>query len=344
MMRSEDLRRSIVLLSKATRQLAQVRLVRGDTTPGEPEALVEVEGSGGRSARLRLVPWGETPSKGTPGSRIWVLRRGARSLRQHLRERDENFVDLGGAVRLHLPWMIIDRTDLEPVRLSAIKETRNPFSDRASLILRTLFDAGCETAWGVRELAEAAGVSLGLVSYVSSALKRRGLVKVQEAGRAKSIRLADPVGLIEQWTRWYDWRKNTAIAFHAPIGSPQRFLRRLPEMLDDSQWALTLQAGASLVAPHATWDLVHIYVAAHDADELLQVGQHLGWEPAETGKAVLMAPFYKTSVWHGIRWIRDLPVVSDLQLILDLWHYPVRGREQAEHLLEMALAAEQRRD
>jgi hypothetical protein len=28
-------------------------------------------------------------------------------------------------------------------------------------------------------------------------------------------------------------------------------------------------------------------------------------------------------------------VVSDLQLALDLWHYPIRGREQAEHLIEM---------
>jgi hypothetical protein len=28
----------------------------------------------------------------------------------------------------------------------------------------------------------------------------------------------------------------------------------------------------------------------------------------------------------------EVPVVSDLQLILDLWHYPVRGRETAEQL------------
>jgi hypothetical protein len=34
-----------------------------------------------------------------------------------------------------------------------------------------------------------------------------------------------------------------------------------------------------------------------------------------------------------VRWVGSVPVVSMLQLILDLWNYPVRGREQAERLL-----------
>lgn len=340
----EDLRQSIVLLSRATRQVARVQPVGDAAKTDGAGALVEIKGDSGRSARLHLIPWDEAPSAVMPRSRIWVLRRGDRKLRQQLRECDENFVDPAGAVRLHLPWLVIDRTDLEPVRTPARKETRNPFSDRASLILRTMFDAGPEKVWSVGELAEAAGVSLGLVSYVSSALERRRLIKVQAAGRAKGLRLTDPVAVVEQWTRAYDWKTNTAVAFHAPVGSPQRFLRRLPEVLEDHRWALTLQAGASLVAPHAAWDLVHLYVDAKSDDGLLEIGQQQGWEPGEGGKVVLMAPFYKTSVWHGSRRIRDLPVVSDLQLILDLWHYPIRGREQAEHLMSMALMPERQHD
>ncbi len=46
-----------------------------------------------------------------------------------------------------------------------------------------------------------------------------------------------------------------------------------------------------------------------------------------------MKPYYRDSVWHGAREIADLPVVADLQLALDLWQYPLRGREQAEHLI-----------
>lgn len=51
-----------------------------------------------------------------------------------------------------------------------------------------------------------------------------------------------------------------------------------------------------------------------------------------------MAPFYMDSVWRGTRSVHGLPVVSTLQLILDLWHYPIRGREQAEHLITQALS------
>jgi hypothetical protein len=202
--------------------------------------------------------------------------------------------------------------------------------------------AGPEKVWSVRDLADASGVSLGLVSYVSSALALRGLVKVQAAGRTKQMQITEPVAVIEQWTREYDWRKNTAVAFHASVGSAERFLRRLPDMFEGQRWALTLQAGASLVAPHATWDLVHLYVDAANADELFAIGERQGWEAAVAGKIVLMAPFYKRSAWHGNRQIGNLPVVSTLQLILDLWHYPVRGRDQAEHLIDTVLTAKQR--
>jgi hypothetical protein len=47
---------------------------------------------------------------------------------------------------------------------------------------------------------------------------------------------------------------------------------------------------------------------------------------------VLMMPYYKHSVFYDSREIEGLCVVSDIQLYLDLYGYPVRGREQAEHL------------
>lgn len=340
MRRSEDLRQAVALLSIATGRTAHVKRVADASRADSAEVLLQVEGDKGKTASLRLVPWDAAPLKSGGEACIWILRRGARGLRQQLRERDENFVDLTGAVRLNLPWLMIDRTDLEPVRPQGESKTRNPFSDRGSLILRTMLDAGPERVWSVRDLAETAGISLGLTSYVISALARRHLVEVQTSGRRKLIQLADRTAVIEQWTREYDWRKNTAIAFHASVGSPNRFLRRLPEMLHDRRWALTLQAGASLVAPHASWDLIHLYAGVRDTDQLLEIGQRQGWEPGDGGKVVLMAPFYKAAVWHGSQRIGGLPVVSTLQLILDLWHYPVRGREQAEHLMHMPFTGE----
>ncbi|NIM52031.1 MAG: hypothetical protein GTO22_22770 [Gemmatimonadales bacterium] len=50
-----------------------------------------------------------------------------------------------------------------------------------------------------------------------------------------------------------------------------------------------------------------------------------------------MQPWYRQSVWHDLQRARQTPIVSTLQLVLDLWHYPVRGREQSEHLLRTVL-------
>jgi hypothetical protein len=52
---------------------------------------------------------------------------------------------------------------------------------------------------------------------------------------------------------------------------------------------------------------------------------------------VLMLPYYKNSVFYGRQKAKDLWVVSDIQLYLDLHNYPIRGLEQAEHLFEKRL-------
>jgi hypothetical protein len=54
----------------------------------------------------------------------------------------------------------------------------------------------------------------------------------------------------------------------------------------------------------------------------------------EGANLILVRPYYKHSALYGVRKIEKWQVVSDIQLYLDLNKYPLRGREQAEHLLE----------
>jgi hypothetical protein len=49
---------------------------------------------------------------------------------------------------------------------------------------------------------------------------------------------------------------------------------------------------------------------------------------------ILVSPYYRHSVFYDMQKINKLKVVSDIQLYLDLSHYPLRGLEQAEHLYE----------
>jgi hypothetical protein len=276
-----------------------------------------------------------------------VLPRASAAIRETLRTHGEQYIDLRGAVHLALPWALVDRADLTPSHRSAgsLRPSADPFADRSSLVVRALLEHGdIKRVWGVRELAGAAGVGVATASDVLRALAERGLVTITRRGRASEVRLVNAIATVEAWTRSYDWRRNRGIAVHAPVGDLTRFMHRLPRLMpSDTRWALTMQAGASLVAPHAIWDRVHVYIdvpPAHAPHVLTEFAARADWPPGDSGRLVLLAPYYSTSVWEGVRPIGQLPVVSDLQLVLDLWHYPVRGREQAEHLIEMRFPAE----
>jgi hypothetical protein len=299
------------------------------------DADARIARAGCPTIRICLRPWS---AHGTLGmDEVWVLRTASAARQQRLRERGENFIALNGAVRLVDDWLVLDRTGLPSARAGATLARRtDPFSDRNSLIARTLL-AHPHRTWGVRELAGHAGVSLGTASQVIRALAGIGAIEQKLHGRAADIRLTDPERLLRPWFTAYSWKRNAAATFNAPVGDVSRFLRRLPKLLGETRWALTLQAGAAQVAPHATWDRVHVYADVEHVVDLLRIGEDHGWEHSEDGRVVLMKPYYKTSVWHELQTLHQLPVVSTLQLALDLWHYPLRGREQAEHLLNLAL-------
>jgi hypothetical protein len=287
-----------------------------------------------RSVRLRL--WTGAAEKGTRTKEsplVWVLANAPPELMRRLREAGQSFVDVKrGVVRLAFPRLLIDRTDLQPPRIvSSARALLDPFGDRASLIVRVIVDHPGRT-WTTRALASEVGVSTMTASHVIRQLDAFGVVEVQRIGRANSVKLRSLRRLIERWAAYYDWQRNVRLPVEAPVGSVDRFLKRLPDALTSIRWALTLQAGASLVAPLAAWDTIHIYVDAPDEQALSEIARRAKW-PIGNGNVVLMSPWYTESTWFGLHKRRGIPVVSDLQLMLDLWHYPVRGTEQADHLL-----------
>jgi Transcriptional regulator, AbiEi antitoxin, Type IV TA system len=99
------------------------------------------------------------------------------------------------------------------------------------------------------------------------------------------------------------------------------------------QYALSVQAGANQVAPYSNFKEVHVYANEAKDVEVLEKGMNL--KPAEQGgNLIIMRPYYRNSVFYGSRRVDGLRIVSDIQLYLDLHGYPLRGLEQAEHLLE----------
>ena len=300
----------------------------------EPPEHVVVEVAGAPSTEFRLAPLGDVAPRDSESHTIWILRRPAESVLEDLRARNQSFVALDGAVRVQAPGLLIDRSDLKPGYESKAATGRSAFSDRASRIPRFLFDQPLESSWSITALAAAAGVSPSVASYAVRDLEQRGVVTVRSEGRQRRVSLLGHRQLVVGWARDYTWQDNPRVPVIAPIGSINSFLRRLTS-LPPPRCALTLHAGATRRLPHAPVEDIALYVDVPSRTDALHVARECGWTPDSAGHLFLMVPHYRTSVWMGLsetEW--GPPVVSDLQLILDLWEHPIRGREQAELVLE----------
>lgn len=324
-MKDRDLRRIVELLRTAVDTAASVDWQLPDVIYVVPKR--------GSPTTLRVIPWRHTAYQtATPSPQLLFLRRHTRKDLDHLRRSGASFVSLAGAVRLDVPGLFIDRTDFEIRRAPSYDSARNPFSDRASMIPRTLFSGGHGRQWSFSELAEHAGVANSTCSYVVRELDRLGLVQLGRAGRAKTVALSDPYALVEVWSQAYDWRRNTRLAVSAPVGSPRRFIKRLKGSTR-FRFAATLHTGADSYLKHTPVEKVYLYVDVDSSSNLEWLIQEQEWHPAQDGALVLMTPYYRRSLWRIVRDVQGTPVVSVLQLILDLWHHPVRGRETAQLLL-----------
>lgn len=186
--------------------------------------------------------------------------------------------------------------------------------------------------WGIRELARLSTTSPALTTLVLKRLERLGHASREGNGQA---RLLDPVRLLRDWAAWYAIKplREFRYAFEGKA-APKRAFDLMSEHRAElpGRWALTSMAGASLAAPFAEFREIHIQLP--DADKLRQSWKKvLGLVPDPVGPIHLVQPYYSFSGSEGIRDMHRLPVVSDIQLFLDCCRYPVRGREQAEHIL-----------
>jgi len=236
------------------------------------------------------------------------------------KENGIGFVDLQGNALLRLNGIFIERFGKSAEK--AEKRTlRNLFMRKSTRIIRIMLSNPTKR-WTIGELASEAMVSLGLVHKVLSKLNAEGyLDKVRGATRLKS-----PGDLLDSWTRIYRFENQCVTGFHSPLGRSDilQALSALPE----GTYAVTLGAAASLVAPFVRSTDIYIYTTGEE--KLFIKG--LGLTPVDFGGNVYIVEPYDEGVLFGKRSINGVTVVSDIQLYLDLFNHPTRGREQAEFL------------
>jgi AraC-like DNA-binding protein len=244
--------------------------------------------------------------------------------REILRQSRVGFLDLAGNCLLQFDGVYIERVEAAKPP-AARRRQRSLFAPVSSRIHRVLLE-NAERRWKLRDLAQEADMSIGLVHRVVQRLLDETFLE----RRDQLLALRDPAGLLAAWTEAYEYPKNAATVYHAAGHTP----RQLMECIADSarqmpgRYAFTLHAGASLVAPFVHFTDVHVYTG----DPAGAWVEALDLREVEFGGNLSLLEPYDDGVFYRTREVDGAVVVGYIQLYLDLFHYPARGREQADFL------------
>lgn len=240
------------------------------------------------------------------------------------KENDIGYVDLSGNVFLKFPGVYIEKTGKKPLKRHT-KALKGLFSPVSSRIVRILLEDPQRT-WRLITISKESKASLGYVHKVVTALHEKGYVERGKSG----IKLKDPGKLLDTWSMEYDFSLNKRYTFYSFIKEPLKLMQKIDEssIKLGSKYAMTMHAGASLVAPFVKFSDVHFYFMGDCAKWI----KALDLRPVEFGGNIHIIEPYDVGVFYKTREIRGINVVSNIQLYLDLYKYPARGREQAEFL------------
>jgi len=248
-------------------------------------------------------------------------------VREICREEGAGYLDLAGNCYLRMDDLYVEK-EVEKNPFPRPGRPASLFSPVSSRILRAMLEEPKRT-WALRELSEVAQVSLGQASKVC-----RRLSEEEYAGKTeKGIQLTQPGKLLDAWREQYILEKSTRKAYYSFERVPEQLMAKVAAVGKEKGWryAITSFAAASIIAPFVrgigvtTW-----YVSDAAAIELWV--KTLDLRPAESGPNALLLIPYDSGVFYGTQSIDNVTLVGNIQLYLDLYANPARGREQAEFL------------
>lgn len=207
------------------------------------------------------------------------------------------------------------------------EQLTNLFAKKAADIIRVLLVHYPKT-WTMRDLSRESGASLGYTSRVSKTLIRQRLAL--RASARSELKVMAPADLLKRWATFSNFVANaTFIEYYSHEEDIGKFLSRFKDR-ERMVYALTGLAGALLVEPFVRLTNTHIYIRKRS--NALEWANELDLMPIEENGNVKFAIAASDGIFYGAQVIDGIRVVSDIQLYVDLYNYPARGREAADEL------------
>ncbi len=241
------------------------------------------------------------------------------------------YFDLAGNCRLAFDRVYI-RRDGFPNPSVQKRDLRSLYSPKAERVLRVLLTAG-KRNWRMQELADEAEVSLGQAANVKSLLLDREWIETDTDGlRLRPFNDA-VLPLLTEWAGQYRAERNDASEYYSLKPIPQTEAELAEAAKVKARLAFTGFSGAARFAPTVRYQRISAYMLGNRA----ALVKRMGMKPVPSGGNVALIEPYDEGVFYGTRTVEGAPVVSPIQLYLDLMQIKGRGEEAASAILEEAI-------
>lgn len=250
------------------------------------------------------------------------------TLVNHCRERGVSCMDLNGRLWVRADGILVDRSPAEARRFRPATPIPNAFQPKSARLSRALLSQP-DREWTQTELGERTGLSPGLVSRLVRHLVNEGLVSQQ----GRTLRLAQPNGLLDAWAARDDWSKRTTVRQYSLLeADPEKVAQRLAETLPKTApLVFTQWFAAHLRHPYTVPPVVTAYVSASPSEKWVQSFRA---RPVSEGGTLWLAVPNDEGVFRETQRVGRFTLACDAQIYLDLLRVGLRGPDQAKTLRE----------
>lgn len=200
----------------------------------------------------------------------------------------------------------------------------NPFKGGASLVLRFLL-SDVTREWAGREIAAQLKVSQSWVNTILATLEAYRLVERHQKGRDSLTKVIAPTDMLARWSSQYNIHLN---GFYLYLDMTKNPLKRIKEVceMEGHSYALTGYIAANKISKTIYGDvppMVYLWPQSGEAKDFQKVlnrfeNIHQFIPVKKQANLILLKPFQGEKVFFGSGVIKGFPVVSPLQLYLDL--------------------------
>lgn len=237
------------------------------------------------------------------------------------------YIDFDGNMKITFGSIYIE-IEGKRTKLPYLTQGQSLFSPKAVRVTKCLLYEP-DRKWTQKDIAQKAQLSKGMISRLVKRMVETGYL-IEEG---KKLSLANFDDLLKAWLEEALNRREIKKCYYVWAQNPQRLMQTISNELArrDVQYAFTQEAGASLIAPFSSFDIVTIYIEGFDKFPV----NFLSASETNKGFNVVLLEAPGETIFKDAQEKDGMKVVDNLQLYVDLMKNPLRGSKQAEHVLNV---------